>query len=79
MKNLIIGFIMLSNISFAKEISDHLKSVAQDGIRLMGYKCDKIDTAFQKWDDSIKVICDDYSAIFIIKKYGGRWTIEVEK
>lgn len=79
MKKIALCLVFLVCISFGKELTDDLKQVAKDGINSAWYKCNKVDKAFQKWDDSIQVICDNWTAIFIIKKYGGNWTIQVEK
>ena len=79
MKKSILGLFVCVSLGFSAELPPYLKDLAKRGINSLGYKCDVVTSAFQKWDGDIQVVCDDYNAIFIIYKKGGTWQIKVEK
>ncbi|MDC0933812.1 hypothetical protein OAR97_08170 [Arcobacteraceae bacterium] len=78
MVKLLLSVLLVSGLC-AGELSPEQKKVAKDGIIIAGYRCGIVTTAYTKWNGDIKVVCDNYEAMFIIAKHGGNWTVRVDR
>lgn len=74
----IILLLALSASLFAG-LSLYEKDLSGRLVQVLGYQCDKVETASRSlMDGSITVYCDDYSNVYTVKKVGGYWTIKVK-
>ncbi len=79
MKKVIFSLLFIV-ASLSAGLTEHEKNLSGRLVEVLGYPCKKVDNASRSlWDGSITVYCNDYSNKYVVKKLGGRWTIEVLK
>lgn len=77
MKKIIIIALLAMGLS-AASLTQSEKDLSGELVKVLGYKCNKVDNAIRSlWDGSIKVFCDDFENVYVVKQVGGHWTIKV--